>query len=382
VDKWIKIGFLSLLFSFPFSALAVPTSWTELEPEPTLTSPAMFDYSATSVYGATVCPNGSGNALRIKIYSGSYPDTSSQEANPVGGTCFNTGWDWFTSDVNPIGTNPLALTHDNGSALSDGDYWVEIYSDANPSYYTNFSISGGSVVPDFVATSTPGILGIAPSSGSLGLSSPVTFTITVYNDSADYVRLTLENLSTGLTLIPLDIPLLASGYTTVSTTTSLVNGFYFGSVSALGTTTIRSMIYSFTVGASDSLTPLPNLPPVGSSIGTSSLASSTNLLGFLNVPELLKTKVPFAYLFEIAPVLRSFSASSSPSSISDSTFDITLPVHNGTTSLPITLFSTSTVGQFLPSGVLVGLRALMVAVTYIGTGMFLFHDARAKRHLF
>lgn len=126
-----------------------------------------------------------------------------------------------------------------------------------------------------------------------------------------------------------------------------------------------------------------NIPQfVGSSFGTTSLASSTNFLSFLNIPELLKTKIPFAYIFQISSSVRSSVASSSASTIPSSSFNINFPIPGvATTTLTIDLFSTTTITYFLTPTWVNLLRGIMVAVTYFSLGWFLFHEAKKPRLL-
>lgn len=125
-----------------------------------------------------------------------------------------------------------------------------------------------------------------------------------------------------------------------------------------------------------------NLPElVGATVGTSTIASSTNLLNFLNVPTMLKTKVPFAYIYQVGTTLTDAISSTSPATIPSGSFDIHLPIGNSSTTISVNMFSTTTITYFLNPTAIGIIRGLMVAVTYTSLGLFLFHDARDKRHL-
>jgi len=110
--------------------------------------------------------------------------------------------------------------------------------------------------------------------------------------------------------------------------------------------------------------------------------SDTNFLGFLNVPNLLATKWPFAYIFQISQVLISEIASSTPTAIPSSSFNVHLGIAgHASTTLQVDMFSTSTIAYFLTPTTTSTLRALMVAVTYFSTLWFLFHEAKHKKLL-
>jgi len=118
-----------------------------------------------------------------------------------------------------------------------------------------------------------------------------------------------------------------------------------------------------------------------STFGTSSLPDTGDLLSFLNVPNLLATKVPFAYVFQISQAI--YGAANSPAAdIPLGTISIPFPVANqGTTTLTLDLFSTSTIGRFLDSGHIVFLRGFMALITYAETGFVLFLLAKHRRNL-
>jgi len=118
-----------------------------------------------------------------------------------------------------------------------------------------------------------------------------------------------------------------------------------------------------------------------STFGTSTLLDTTNFLSFLNVPNLLKTKVPFAYIYQFASALTDTISSSTPTDIPSGRFSVVLPQGHSSTTISVDMFSTTTVTYFLTPPLISGLRGLMVAITFFSLGLFLFHDARDKRHL-
>lgn len=132
-----------------------------------------------------------------------------------------------------------------------------------------------------------------------------------------------------------------------------------------------------------------NNPFTGANFGNNSLPTSTDMLSFVNVPNLLATKVPFAYVFQISSVIyNAVNGSTSASAIPSGSFSVKFPVKFGisgvataTTTIKIDMFSTSTIGYFLTPSYVGLLRGLMVAVTYFLTAWYLFHEARNRKLL-
>lgn len=132
-----------------------------------------------------------------------------------------------------------------------------------------------------------------------------------------------------------------------------------------------------------------NNPFTGANYGNNSLPTSTDMLSFVNVPNLLATKVPFAYIFQVSAVIyNAVNGSTSASTIPSGSFKVNFPVKFGitgvataTTTITIDMFSTSTIGYFLTPSYVGLLRGLMVAVTYFLTAWYLFHEARNRKLL-
>jgi len=98
-----------------------------------------------------------------------------------------------------------------------------------------------------------------------------------------------------------------------------------------------------------------------STIGTSTLVNTTNLLSFLNVPKLLSTKVPFGYFFQAKDAIINGLNGSSTTPIPSGTFKV--KIGNSTTT--VDMFSTSTVGYFLSPTLTLVLRNLMLTVIIV-----------------
>ena len=155
--------------------------------------------------------------------------------------------------------------------------------------------------------------------------------------------------------------------------------------SLLTSTTTATMATSSTIVAGG----INNNPFTGANFGNNSLPTSTDILSFVNVPNLLATKVPFAYIFQVSTVIyNAVNGSTSASAIPSGSFSVKFPVKFGisgvataTTTIKIDMFSTTTIGYFLTPSYVGLLRGLMVAVTYFLTAWYLFHEARNRKLL-
>jgi len=117
---------------------------------------------------------------------------------------------------------------------------------------------------------------------------------------------------------------------------------------------------------------------VGATIGTSTLPTTTNLLSFLNVPVLLETKFPFAYVFQIANGIKAGIIASSSNSIPSGDF-IWKNVQGGTTT--IDMFSQATIEYYLSPTLISLWRSFLVVLLYVGVGYALYHRARKDLNL-
>lgn len=101
--------------------------------------------------------------------------------------------------------------------------------------------------------------------------------------------------------------------------------------------------------------------------------ATTSIMSMLNVPNLLKTRVPFAYIFQIADIISNSAsiASSSSASLNLSFVSSTSPLASKLNN--VSVFSTSSITSLMGSTNLSIMRALLVAITYLGSGFYLFH---------
>lgn len=100
--------------------------------------------------------------------------------------------------------------------------------------------------------------------------------------------------------------------------------------------------------------------------------ATSSIMAMLNVPNLLKTRVPFAYIFQIAEVISDTSMVSS-SSVASLTLNFVSSSSPYASQLNgVAMFSTSTITSLMGSTNLGIMRALLVAITYVGSGLYLF----------
>jgi len=111
-------------------------------------------------------------------------------------------------------------------------------------------------------------------------------------------------------------------------------------------------------------------------VGTSSLLSETNFLSFLNVPSLLQTRVPFAYIFQIANGIYAGINSSSTGEIPSGNF-VWHNTQNGTTTFDF--FSRNTIQTYLSPSLISLWRAFLLVVLTIEFGYALYKRTIAHK---
>lgn len=236
-------------------------------------------------------------------------------------------------------------------------------------------------IPD---VSTHFISPYTPSNGSIATSTSVSFSVNYYfNDSTSYgllntVAFDLVDVTTGSSAIRFGTASIsASGQNSVSAVQALTAGHLYlwhpVMYSSTGSSTpISGDFYSLeVVYASASSTPF-----TGATVGTSTLPTTTNLLSFLNIPQLLATKVPFGYFFQSKNAIELALHGSTTTAIPSGTFSYKIPGH-ATSSMD--LFSTSTIAYFVSNDSRLLLRGLMVAVLYFELVYLLYHRAKSQK---
>lgn len=275
-----------------------------------------------------------------------------------------------------------------GVTYGDGNYIVYFYQNSTDynagtrNYYAVFNrfLSSWSIGSLGAISSTTRITTItSPTNGSTTSGGIVDFNYSFFNGSEGYDRygFELRDITGSFQYTAKESSITASGNNTVSTTTSLTAGHLHLWRPYLKRNSDNNFIYgnwiSFDVSyASSSSTPLI--------LGNEYATSTTGFLPFLNISKLLQTKAPFAYIPQVYDVVVS-AIQTSTSTIPSTSINFVLA--SGTTAVQtvaIDLFSTSTITHFLTPTYVGYLRALMVAVTYISTMLFLFKDAQ-RRHI-
>jgi len=116
-------------------------------------------------------------------------------------------------------------------------------------------------------------------------------------------------------------------------------------------------------------------PFLSATVGTSTLPDALNLLSFLNVPNLLQTKIPFAYIFQIYDGITTGISSSTAATIPSGNF-IWTGINGATTT--IDFFSTTTIGYYFSPTLINKWRALELTILYIIFGYALYLRAKHK----
>lgn len=110
---------------------------------------------------------------------------------------------------------------------------------------------------------------------------------------------------------------------------------------------------------------------------TTTLSSSSGFLSFLNVPQLLRTKAPFNYIYEFKTIvtdLDSYAGTSTP------VFELPVEQIFASTSIAgsvedVEFFSADTVTDLIPDPILVILRIMAIATVYVTVAFTIYQHA-------
>jgi len=116
----------------------------------------------------------------------------------------------------------------------------------------------------------------------------------------------------------------------------------------------------------------------GNTVGTSTLPDATNFLSFLNVPQLLATKVPFGYFFQARNAITRGVTSTSSEPFPGLTITY-MTANGGTTSQD--MFSRATIDTYYPEATRNLLRQVMVAILYTTFAYALYRIGKSQ-HIF
>jgi len=310
---------------------------------------------------------------------------------------------WSLQERSPIGTslgslgsgagNPCSTEYTNNAigvdmdtfASGDGDYYL--YAPACGSltndYYVHFVRSGGVWSGPLADTPTYIVRPYTPSNGALAASTSVSFSFDYFFNSAESFgfldTVAIELIDTNVSSAPTKYgiqSISATGFSTYNHTMDLIAGhFYLWRPtiysSATSTAPVIGDLYSLdVVTRAGSSTPF-----LSATVGTSTLPDALNLLSFLNVPNLLQTKIPFAYIFQIYDGITIGISSSTAATLPSGTFTWKGPTGATTTT---DFFSTTTIGYYFSPSLISAWRAFELAILYITFGYALYLRAKHK----
>jgi len=306
----------------------------------------------------------------FRPFTGTYSDVS----NPLSGEVSGTGASF-----------PLGSPVEPCTGAYCADYWFRVVvSGVSYVFQIVCDTTCHDVLPDVVNDySTRFILPYTPATGAYSSSTPTTFSAGYYNsgiEGYDLVSFAIKDV-TNPASHPLVFPVSASlGSHTVTNNVALTNSHaYLWRPVIYSSTGNPAPTYGDWYSFQSTSTPNATFDPnfVSGTVGTSTLLSSTNLLSFLNVPSLLQTKIPFAYIFQIADGF-AVGLTASSSAIPSGLMSYKLP---GTATSSQDMFSTSTISRFLSPTMIATLRGLQLAILYMLFGYALYRIAKSKHLL-
>lgn len=285
----LAIAFFFSLFFLPFNFVKATTN-TFVYTWFSSTTPNYIFQGGEIDWTNTIAP--SACYLYTNLYKGNYPDTSNNRASSGGGSspCTTNGTSTFSA------TYPLA-SFDAG----DGNYWIlkKLTTDVGGtiivhSYYTNAYKNGSTIstIPYSSISTTTSITLLTPTPQTfLGNNIEVTGR---YTNTQTYNQIlwNVQNLSLGSTI------------NISSSSIALANGtFNFSKILILpyaGNYSVQTRLYDSTTGSTTNSNTL--FFAIASTTPTQVIvdeimASTTSFLDFLNVPELMREKKPFGYLW-------------------------------------------------------------------------------------
>ena len=210
---------------------------------------------------------------------------------------------YLYNSCTPVRTSCTSVGAITGTFFDYTDgYYVQ--SETDPFFPPN-------ITPRIISLDYPTLRQVIPLTAT---NTPVGFSVTLYNDSASAVGISLSSPDAGyFSLAPVNLPTIATGVQTLTATTSLPQGFYFATVYAVGTTTqiSNTILSSFVVGTSTysniSLDPNSLVVASTTALCTSGsnpivgalcylfMPSSQSFNNFTNLQVIIQTKAPIGY---------------------------------------------------------------------------------------
>jgi len=219
----------------------------------------------------------------------------------------------------------------------------------------------------------------SPTNGDTTSSGVVTFDFDYYNNDTDDELLTvagvdIRDMTTSFEYAPLEQDILISGGGSFSQIANLEHNHLHLWRPFLRNASSTRIIYG-TWHSFDVVGPsAPFESYIDPETGLPLNASSTSFWDFLNVPELLKTKAPTGYIYQIGSIINSISdiaATSTPTL----TMSFVGTSSNITQLKNVPMFSYTLVTQLIPPSMITILRGIMLAVLYIGLAFGIIHHS-------
>lgn len=280
-----------------------------------------------------------------------------------------------------INSGDLITISENGSGTSG--YNKFLVNSSNQIAFELYDVSPSLFIQNL---NTHFISPYSPSNGTTTGSVVVPFSASYFFDDTssygilDTVAFDLVDLTKGTPAFRFgQTTISSSGYANFSSSQTLIAGDQYlwhpvmYSSTGSSTSAVSGEYYSLEVLYSSA----SSTPFIGATVGTSTLPSVTNLLSFLNVPVLLQTKVPFAYIFQISAGIQAGLTSSSTTAIPSSLF-FWSGINGSST---IDMFSTTTIGYYISPALMSLWRAFLLVVLTVEFGYGLYHLARHELHI-
>ena len=271
--------------------------------------------------------------------------------------------------------------------------------ETNASYRVVFTRTAGVWSSDFVVTTGARIIDVVPQYDDQVASTTIGFQVTIDNDTAENVEILLQNMDDGAGsfaggLSNFYIPTAGAGVYTLFATTTVRVGYQYGSARLIGgdTTAVNQLPFPVGFTAVSSNYDNINFPNIGGAISSTTpscvdanffqnalcavfIPSPQSINNFTQLASTTKTKLPFAYFFQIKTLLNG---------ISSTTASTTLPVMTwtlGTSTSPfkptsVVMFSPQTLRTFVPDSVSATIRVVTTAGLWIEFLWYLWHRSR------
>jgi len=291
-----------------------------------------------------------------------------------------------TGSLQTIGINPspydFLFTYISTSTF--GNYKFNLFSASPPSSLNYVEstgvifINGEAWSADLNSATTTRILNFYyPQNGGISTSSLVYFNFSYFangGDGFDKVGIELKDITSNFQFSLPEDTISASGISNFAHSENLTpSHLYLARAyirnSTTGTTTRSGWISFDVVTASASSTLVDFEDKEG----------SLSFLGFLNVPELLKTKAPFAYL---PLVWNSFTNLNSIATSSLATTTMSFTLASGTSAqktISIDFFSQTTFKKYFNDSMISLFRNLEKYVVFAGTLFYIYNDLRKRK---